>query len=185
MQKELHQFLERANSIYGLFLDATIGFYEWRQNLITQEENIQKQTSSTENDFNSMPYLYVVKQNDGTIKQLSCWTTLGELKQRLNKKGENHFQIANLSLVMIYSYWEYFRNKIKKSKKKTINSDLMGDIRHLRRSIIHNKGLALKEVSSLKILPNFNEGTKIEIDEVYFEQIMILLRNEIKSVNTG
>jgi len=181
MHIELHQFLERANKIYGLFLDTTRGFNELRRNLLAQEKSILKQTG--ENDFDSKPYLYGVTQDDGRIKQLSCWTTLGELKARLDQKGENHFQIANLSLVMIYSYWEYYRNKLKENKKKTINSDLMGDIRHLRRSIIHNKGLALKEVASLKILPSFNEGTEIEIDEEYFEQIMVLLREEIKSIN--
>lgn len=183
MQEELHQFLERTNHIYGLFLDATTGFNEWRQNLLIQEKNIQKQTDKTENNFDSMQYLYGVKQSDGKIKQLSHWTTLGELKERLNNKGENHLQIANLSLVMIYSYWEYYRNKLKESKKKTINSDLMGEIRHLRRSIIHNKGLALKEVTSFKILPSFNEGVKIEIDEEYFEQIMVLIREEMKSID--
>ena len=152
-------------------------------NLLKQQENIQKQTGESLEFFESKKYLYFVEQEDGKLHQLSHWTTLGELKKRIKNKGENHLKMANLSLVMIYSYWEYYRSKIQERTKKLINSDLMGDIRHLRISIIHNKGIGNENMNKCKILNQFKEGDKIEIDDEYFEKIVDLIRKEINLID--
>ena len=62
-----------------------------------------------------------------------------------------------MSLISIYQYWEdYFRSKIANylylKDKSDLKSPIMGDVRRLRVSIIHHKGIALKDVERCEIL---------------------------------
>lgn len=61
-----------------------------------------------------------------------------------------------MSLISIYQYWEYYyRGKIAQQKvisKNDLRSDIMGYIRIIRISIVHHKGIVLKDAEKCKIL---------------------------------
>jgi hypothetical protein len=81
-----------------------------------------------------------------------------------------------MSLILIYQYWEdQFRPKIANElgiNKKDLIEPIMGDLRRLRRSIIHHGGIALKDIEKCEILTWFKEGDVIFIDELKFKEII-------------
>jgi hypothetical protein len=79
-------------------------------------------------------------------------------------------------LVTIFSSWEdHYRGKIaeflRKSKDEMI-VPIMGDIRHLRNSIVHHNGVALPELERCEVLLFFKPGDKILITFEHMERIM-------------
>ena len=69
------------------------------------------------------------------------------------------------SLVLIYHIWEdKYREVIAREngiKKNQINHDTFGELRNIRRSIIHNKSRALNECENNTKLKRFDEGDQI------------------------
>lgn len=63
--------------------------------------------------------------------------------------------------------------------KDDIKSDVVGDIRHLRHSIIHDIGIATKEVENCKVLKWFNEGDKVFLNEQMFLQMISHVRADL------
>jgi hypothetical protein len=90
-----------------------------------------------------------------------------------------------MCLVMMYQYWEdKYRDEIATSKgitKDELSSDLFGDIRHLRNSIIHNNGRAISEVSRCKVLKWFKEDDEVVIDAQKMDRLIELIRSEISA----
>ncbi|MBU0577799.1 hypothetical protein KJ742_02855 [Patescibacteria group bacterium] len=183
MQEELHQFLIEVNEIHGLFLDATSAFGNWYHQLLANQKHFQQQSGKVEKEFDDMKYIYGKEQKDGRIKPLGHSTTLGKLKERNKTEGNNHKQMARFSIVLIFSYWEYFRNKLVKRTKKTVASDLMADIMYLRRAIIHNRGIGDDDMKKCKVITRYKEGDNIEIDEDYFEEIIDSVKEEVKNID--
>ncbi|MFA5134996.1 MAG: hypothetical protein WC505_04400 [Patescibacteria group bacterium] len=191
---KVDDFLQIVDDIYGLYLDAVNAIWVFRKKFVQfQEENSIKLGKSIEE-------LDLRKQTFGKGepfegKELhSC--TQGEFKERTKKNGKDSYLIARLCVVMIYNYWEdYFRQEIAKESgkiKNEITSDIMGDLKHFRQSIIHHSGTAKKEIGKAKILKWFREGQKININEEQFEEIVDeikkgieVLRKKNTSSNTG
>lgn len=97
----------------------------------------------------------------------------GGYKKRNELGGLNRRIAGNMCIVLMYQYWEdYYRNKIAeiaKVKKDDIKLDIMGDLRTLRRSIIHNRGIAIEEC---KILKWFGAGEEITLGLDQFGELM-------------
>lgn len=81
-----------------------------------------------------------------------------------------------MALVMIYSYWDHFRAQIETARgltKDALKSDVMGDIRRLRQSIIHHRGIA---TDNCKVLTWFTKGDEIFLNEQMFLQMISYVR---------
>ena len=98
------------------------------------------------------------------------------MKQRNVENGLNSWFIGNMAVIAIYQYWEdNFRGTIAESLGRTkdeLQSSIFGDIRHLRRSIIHNGGYALQELENSEVLRWFQKGEHIYIDNEKFRQLV-------------
>ncbi|MBI4674726.1 MAG: hypothetical protein HY741_24030 [Chloroflexi bacterium] len=109
--------------------------------------------------------------------------TQGEWKEKNGKDGVKIRLVGNMCLVMIYQYWEdKYREEIAKSKriaKDELMSDLFGDIRHFRNSIIHNNGRAISEVSRCKIPRWFTENDEIVMDAAKMDRLIDCIKSEI------
>jgi len=138
-----------VDSIYGVYLDSTMGFHLIiSQYLVTQPQRIAS-LRETNPELASIEYLDSCAMIFGrgnpnspdAIELHRC--TQGEHKARNERGGKNYGFIANMCLASIYQYWEdNYRDELAKSVGKTkneIKSPIMGDIRRLRVSIIHNK----------------------------------------------
>lgn len=164
-------FIAVIDSIYGVYLDSTLGFkllIEYIQktqknalNLLDQEATVEK--------LDRAEFIYGIgsppQYKDHRNSNLLHITTQGELKERNKENGINFKKIGNLVIVLIYQFWEdRYRNEIARSmnlKKDKLTSDIFGELRHLRRSIIHNNGLAIPEVESKVKIVIFKNGEEI------------------------
>jgi len=113
--------------------------------------------------------------------------TQGEYKERNSEKGINSRSVGNMCVIAIYQYWEdYFRQKIanllNRTNKNELASDIMGDLKILRRSIIHHRGIALKEVENCKLLRWFKEGDDIFIDKDMMKDIIFQVKSYLRAL---
>ncbi len=96
-------------------------------------------------------------------------TTHGGFKERIKQDGIDTKILANNSLVLIYHIWEdKYREIIAREngvQKNQIAHDTFGELRNIRRSIVHNKSRALKECENNAKLKRFNEGDQILFSE--------------------
>lgn len=84
-------------------------------------------------------------------------------------------------MVLIYQYWEeHYRELIAKEygfSKNDLKIDIFGDLRNLRNSIIHHKGIEID--GKYKILKWFKKDKEIKIDKEQFEEIILNIRNAL------
>jgi hypothetical protein len=127
-----------------------------------------------------------VKEDETGKVRSAASITQGEWKDKIGKDGSNIKHIGNMCLVMIYQYWEdKYRVEIAKSKgisKDKLLSDLFGDIRHFRNSIIHNDGRAIDEVNHCKILKWFSVNDQIIMDAQKMDYLIDCIKNEINAL---
>lgn len=100
------------------------------------------------------------------VKGANFTFTFGEQFQRLLTTTPK--MLSYSFVVMTYQIWEdEYRKKIAErlglDKKNDLKSDIFGDIRHYRTSIVHKNGKAVKECSKCKILKPFGYNEEIII----------------------
>jgi len=178
----LREFYDIVNSIYGVYLDSTRGFdLVKKQQIEVQQLAIQKLAKTHPAiasvdclDKRKMIYSAGDPNKPDSVVLHAC--SQAELKARNEKGGHNCQFVANMCLVTIYQYWEdQYRGAIAsafEAEKNAIKSDIMGDIKHLRSSIIHNRAKAVKEVEKCKLLKWFKRGEQISISEDMFKELI-------------
>jgi len=185
----INEFLSLVDSIYGVYLDSTFGFRLYIERIINWQNDYiknpdQNSKTCTIESLDSSPIRYSRGHPDQVGSQPLHEKTQGQIKQRNRDGDENDRFIANMCLVSIYSYWEdHYRDKLAKSLSKTkddILIPIMGDIRHLRRSIIHNKSIAIPDVSKNLFINWFNPGDIILLDQNKMEKIIFKIYEELE-----
>jgi len=170
------EYIEIVDNIYGLFLDSTHGFFAHRDNFIKGQQKASELTSQSIEELDTISVTYGIGHPQDPDRIDLHITTQGDLKKRNEKNGHNTKTIGNLCLCEIYHYWEdHYRQEIANYldlSKNELLSNIFGDIRNYRRSIIHNKGIAIKAVNDNKILKWFKENDLIENDEDNMEYII-------------
>jgi hypothetical protein len=166
--------------VFGIILDARQGFHR----VITMTEQAQaialrEIPGSTVESLDQSQYFYA----DGPPQHhpddpTAAWlheTTQGELKRRNLPGGLNDIFIGNMALVVIYTYWEnHYRAQIASAlgtNKNNVSASVFGDIRLIRNSIVHHRGIALAEVERCEVLKWFREGAEISISTDQFRQL--------------
>jgi len=178
----LSDFEAVVDSIYGTYLDSKGGFRLLVNEIAQHQEKQLEVLKQTRPDIasmeflNSTPGLYCEGDPNVLGARVLHQCLLGEYKERNSETGMNARFIGNMSVIAIYQYWEdYFRGKIADAlgrKKNDISSPIMSDLRLLRHSIIHHRGIALKEVERCQLLKWFNEGDQVMIDEDKFKEMV-------------
>lgn len=182
---ELAGFLKIVDGINGLYLDAITAFFQWRKKFIEDQHQISDKMGMPITELDKKPFAYgqIVSQVELIVNH-QC--TQKEYKERLKENGLNYSKIANLCIVSIYQYWEYHRNKIGENynlDKNSIVSDLMGDIRFYRNSIVHNKGVGNDDMDKCKILSWFKGGDEINLTKVQFKSLLMQINNEMIAIH--
>ncbi|MFC1615887.1 hypothetical protein ACFL21_01995 [Patescibacteria group bacterium] len=174
-QKEIKEFLQIVDEIAGFYFDTISAYDEFLKLIMNAQQFVSNKTSIAIKDLDILNFKY---ENNKNSCRHTC--TQGELKKRLEKNSDNYKKIGNLCLILIYQYWDNYRNKIEKKlqlQKNEIKSDIMGDIRILRNSILKNKSRGKPDVENCKILKWFKKGKKIIINEKQFEKILNNIKN--------
>lgn len=178
----LNEFGSIVNSIYGVYLDSTRGFYLLSKALIDEQKQAIQLLKKTNPELANLEHLDKQKsyygrgdpnKPDSVFVQVS---TQAEQKARNEDGGANYKFNANMCLVSLYQYWEdEYRGKIEQAlglEKNSVQADIMGDIRWLRESIIHNKAITSKKIRKCKVLKWFKKGDEIFIDKNMFEEMI-------------
>lgn len=102
-------------------------------------------------------------------------------------RGRNQRLLGNLIIVSIYSFGEhYYREKIALEigfqKPNDLKVPVLGDVGHLRNSILHYNGRAYKKIKKCEVLRWFQPGDEIILDEVQVDTIVVEIRKAIKSL---
>ena len=163
MHEVVREFLAVVDSLHGAYLDAITGFLsqvDWYDKIRSEMVAHSPQIPPDAFDGAAMGYGTGHPRQPQSRVVHSC--TQGEYRRRNSEGGQNHKVIGQVCLVQIYSYWEdCYRDKLADlcgKKRNEITLDIMGDIRLLRNSIVHHRGIALKDVESCKLLKWFIEG---------------------------
>jgi hypothetical protein len=198
----IKEYIKILDSIYGVFLDGCQGFssakslFEKSQ-LLTLEKNkrlhednqhkkgVHYNLSIKEFDASCMIYSKG-KKGESDYRVLHYCPTQGEYKRRNSPDGENYRFIGNMALISIYEYWESScRNKVAAFygvKQKQIKSEIFGDLRLIRNSIIHHAGIALPEIEKCKRFNWYKNGDTIFIDGDQMEDIVSAIKNSGQSL---
>lgn len=188
MKQEVEMFLNDINRLYGLYLDSNQGFSlipkkidELQSFTICELKAKGKPAIATSDYLDQRVFIYG-KGRPGSRKARKLHTaTQGDVKNRNIKNGINSIEAAKSAIVSLYQYWEDFhRNAFAKSvgaRGKDIKAPVMGDLRLLRISIIHHRGVAKKDVENCEILKWFKEGEEIELSQdqmiVVFDEVAL------------
>ena len=172
------EFEKILNSITGLFVDSQDAY-----------ALLQAKVESEAKGKNWGSPIYYGDGPPGAANYVAHTTTIAERIGRNADCGENATFVGNMALVAIYSYWEdHYREKIadvRGIKKEEIKSDVMGDIRQLRRSIVHNRGIATKEVEDCKVLKWFSEGEDVFLNQQMFLQMISHVRADLHELRSN
>jgi hypothetical protein len=169
------EYLQIIDDIYGVYLDSSMGF-------ASNKQRIEQSWNKVEHP--NAKFIFGVGDPNlpGSYVLHSC--TQDEFIKRNSKTGKNYTTLANLCIIQLYQYWEDdYRSKIAISKgmvKTDLLSDIFGDLRIFRNSIIHNKSVAFSDISKCKRLKWYNVGDAIDLDEKQIESIFIIVKQEIE-----
>ena len=192
----IREYVRILDSIYGVFLDSCQGFssakslFEQSQ-LLTIKRNRKLEAAKrppsnvhynlTINDFDTSCMIYSKgKKEESDYRVLHYCPTQGEYKRRNSPEGENYRFIGNMALIAIYEYWESScRNKLAVYhgvKLKQIKSQIFGDLRFLRHSIVHHGGIALPVVEKCKEFIWYKASDEIFINGDQMEEIVAAIK---------
>ena len=177
----IHEFKQIIDLIYGTYLDSMDGY---QLNIIHinkfkdefkkfHDEYRKSNPDKNISDPSNMVRVYVPHEG---FKYAHHSASEVDIISRNSPNGTNSLLIANLCLVAIYQYWEdHYRQMIARSlnvSKNDIQVAVFGDIKLLRESIIHHRGISTPKVDRCKIVKWFKQGEQIQIRKVMFEQLI-------------
>jgi len=188
------EFEQVLDSVYGLYLDSTMGF-AYALQFVGQAESAslaairsRDPELATPAYVDSLPLTFGRGHPNATDAVALHQVSIGEFKERMRKGGRNYREIANLCLVLLYQFWEdHYRGAIASAlgiEKNQLTSNLFGDLRQLRRSILHNRALAIPDVRSNTILTWFKPDDPIQLDERMFEDLVKAVRAALAELRT-
>jgi len=173
--KHYKDFLENVEQTISLTIDnemCSILATKWFDDFIEKESKKRNVTTKeiSEGSFGQVGW-------DGTEHINVYSECLKNKMYRISESGPNTLMANKMAIVYIFSQWEHFRKKEQSEENYIIEWDVMGDIRLIRNSIIHNQGKAHK-TNKYKINKWFIEGEKMYIRHKCLVQILKLIRNE-------
>ena len=172
------EFRQNVHSILGVFLDGTMGLGLLRKHFDkVQREALRLVDDLDVSSLDATDFLYGKGDPNSPDAIILHKAKQADFKARIQQGSKNETFLGNMCLVMIYQYWEdHYRLKIAKAlgmeDKDDLKCAIMGDVRHLRRSIIHNNGIAVPEVNNCELLKWFAPGDHIMIDQSNLEELV-------------
>ncbi len=204
-----HELSKKIEEQHTLYLDSIIGYSIVHERLLKKQNDVKRILGNHE--FGTLEFqdkcttLYKqLSGKDFVPVSKSPVMKQGDVKERTKKNGRNYLIMRAQCVVSMYSYWEeYLRIEIgiakgllpKGSKpngknreilNEHVTSDIWSEIKWLRHSIVHNNGVANRNMKNCKILKCFPPGTEIHLDYEKMQTIFLLFgyyRNELHSMS--
>ena len=178
MREIWEEFGAHYDRLHAFYHDAVAGFVWFREKVTSDQEIERARYKGAEFDtdefWNGKRLAYDRLFGQDFIASGLHVGTIGEARFRNEPDGSNFTTLANLCVIAFYDFWnDYLRREYCKAKgyqdgtpeelRKHASFDLWGDIRHLRNSIVHNRGIATDDVGSCKLIKWFQPGDPIAI----------------------
>ena len=204
------EFAGKLEAVHAFYLDSLLGYSVIHERVLKHQDNMRdflgadhELATAEFQDTCSTIYKHLGGKDRAPVS-LSPVMKQGDVKQRVKDNGQNTQLLGKQCVVDLYSYWEeYLRIEIGKALNvltkdaerngqtreilnKHVKSDLWGDIKHIRNSIVHNNGVATSEITRCKIMKWFKPGEAIELNEERMHQIFLNLgrfRNELHNLS--
>jgi len=203
------EFAAKLEELHTLYLDSIVGYSILHERLNSHQSAMREvlgnhEYASTEfQDTCSIVYKNLSNRDFAPVS-MSPVMKQGEMRARVEDDGRNTLLLGNQCLVSAYAYWEeYLRVEIgkaigvlapdakadedaRKVLNKHVTSDLWGDIRHIRNSLVHSNGIANSEMSKCRLIKWFSPGQPIELSHERMHAIFLELgryRNELHSMS--
>ena len=163
-------YVTSVDELYGHYLDSTMGFVANHKRMVEGQERARAEVPQ-QTDLDSLDFFYGHGNPNDPSNRLLHRTTQGDFKRRNAKGGRNHMRAAQLLVALLYSFWEHeYRPRLAASlglaDADELKIPLFGDIRALRRDVIHHHGVVTKETAAkLSVLAGFHEGKEITLTE--------------------
>ncbi len=170
----IKEFIERIEKIHSVYLNMNMAYMLLETKINELMPDDSKHIFFGDGDPNDSNTNMHLKLN------------IGEFKNRVKKNGHDITVISNLCIVEIYQLWEdkyrsLIADKIGISKNELI-IDVFGDIRILRRSIIHNDSKKLNEFNRLKILDFMKNRKNVYMNENEFSLLITTVKKELSNI---
>lgn len=180
----LNDYFLTVDSVYGTYLDAITGFCALVEEYDAAKSRMMAIRSTIPAEaFDGASFTYGTGHPSRPSSRVVHSCTQGEYRQRNDLGGRNHIVMGQLCLAHIYGFWEdCFRGQIAAccgKQKDDLKLDVMGDIRLLRNSIIHHRGVALKNVEACKLLKWFREGDAMILTPQHFEELIPRMKADL------
>lgn len=200
--REFSTFIE---GLHALYLDSIVGYELLHERLEKHQDQTRDVLGEHEyaaqefQDTCSIAYEHLGGSGHRLVS-MSPLMRQGELRRRIKPDGQNAQSLGNLLVVSAYAYWEeYLRIEIGKAKgviaadagnatevrdilNREVVSDFWGDLRHLRNSIVHSRGVANSDVAKCKVITWFRPGEKVVLNYQMIRALFLCMgayRNEI------
>lgn len=171
------EFGDVVDEIYGVYLDITTSFWKLLPQMelermatlqLIRQHNPEMTTQEIQELLDEAWVMYGTEDPNNPKGPPLHATTQRQYSERNSPWGSNSRFIGIMALVAIYQYWEdKYRSDIAElfgKEKDDLKEPVMGDLRLIRRSIIHHRGKALRDVESCELLKWFKEDEEIYID---------------------
>ena len=179
----IEEYTWLCNSLFGTYMDGIWGF-----NLVgkSAQDALQQETPNGKPPLMSfIPKKYdpatPTKVSDQEMAQRNVHRERADkIADRNSLDGPNSLFLAQMTLITVFHYWEdkyraMIASEFGLASKGDLKVDGVGDIRLLRISIVHHKGIAKKEIERTKRFQWFKENDHILLD---FDK-MLAIKNYI------
>lgn len=204
-----NEFAEKLEELNALYSDSLAGYELIHSEIESHQADIRRLMGDHEYASQDHQDKCLIDYPDFAGREhflfsMSPMMKQGDLRRRVEKQGENSFSLANMILVSVYTYWdEHLRIEIAKAMRlisesaknddatkyvlrKHLSFDVWGDIRHLRQSIVHHKGIAYGDIDKCKVLKWFSPGDIVRLDHARMFKIFSLMasfRNHLHALS--
>ena len=198
------EFTRVWNRLHVFYLDAVAGFALVRSRVESDQSwwrsYLQGSEVNSEEFQDTRIFTYSQIFSGEFCLSEAQFTTQGEARARNSPGGDNFVTLGQLCLVSFYDYWEGYLRKeyviakgllergesdgqaVESCLREHASHDLWGDLRILRVSVVHNKGIATSDVTRCKLIKWFKPGDSILTTPKHMREIFLALlkyRNEL------
>ena len=181
LSSTIEAYIASVDDLYGHYLDSTIGFISFHDRILEGQKRYRA-TQPQRIDLDAGEFFIGNGNPNEPSARLLHKTNIGEAKKRNAKGGKNHVRAAQLLIVLIYSFWEHeYRPRLATAlglaNANDLKVPLFGDIKLLRRDVIHHRGEVTNEtVAKLSIFAGFSVGKEIILTDTDVEALILKIK---------
>jgi hypothetical protein len=184
----LREFIDFVNLQVGVYMDAIAGFEGHTARTEKQVHRISRaqSMSTSEAGFKTVVCTSYEDPSQPDVIHNRIVRTVDYLAANA-ESGINYQQHSWAILVFLFTFWEdEYRPRLSSVAGvplSDVRSDIMGDLRILRNSILHHKGLlTATEHGKLRVIRElFQPGLRISVPYEHMHRIFGLVKQEIAS----